>query len=80
MGDKIMITGILLGIVIVMLCVIAYKLTTIRNVAERQNIILLKASKEKLGDQYDDLMKSEIKDYNRYADQKDPRDDQTTYL
>lgn len=75
-----MITGILLGIVIVMLCVIAYKLTTIRNVAERQNIILLKASKEKLGDQYDDLMKSEIKDYNRYADQKDPRDDQTTYL
>ena len=75
-----MITGILLGIVIVMLCVIAYKLTTIRNVAERQNIILLKASKEKLGDQYDDLMKSEIKDYNRYTDQKDPRDDQTTYL
>ena len=75
-----MITGILLGIVIVMLCVIAYKLTTIRNIAERQNIILLKASKEKLGDQYDDLMKSEIKDYNRYADQKAPRDDQTTYL
>lgn len=75
-----MITGILLGIVIVMLCVIAYKLTTIRNVEERQNIILLKANKEKLGDQYDGLMKSEIKDYNRYADQKDPRDDQTTYL